>query len=474
MSLKTYDKSLRLSIPLLAVAVLAVAGCGGSMSTSTIQSANSGSVFVVGTDAPLASVTSFAVQINSVVLTNGGGSTTSLITGTPTIDFARYNGLQSLLDMNSVPAGTYTGVTISLGPATLGYLNTSTVRPTIQTQTATLTTSALNITLNKPLVVSTTGDPVGLRVDFDLAQSIQVDQSGNFTGTVNPTFDVRTVTRTDNGAHIDELIGGVVSVNTTGQSFVMQTPHGRQFTINVDSNTEWDGNASLSTLNQNCIVQVSGQISPANQTLNADEVAVLTDKGFFASGQITYVTPASGAATEFDLYVRGLEPTNTGITLGQLATVKLSGSEKYFVYWWHNPFTQFLFNSSALVPGQALAVGGPATGAADASNVSVTRIHLRNWGFNGTVVPGSQNSANGTFQMKINGFAGVLIPQPVTVYLGGNSDFRYGMGMFGDLTDSAKIRVVGLLLKNPSSGQIVLLARHVDGTDHEDFVTFDY
>lgn len=474
MSPTTHDKRMRLAIPLLIVAALAVAGCGGSMSTSTIQSANSGSVFVVGTDAPLASVTSFAVQINSVVLTNSSGSTTSLITGTPTIDFARYNGLQSLLDMNSVPAGTYTGVTISLGPATIGYLNTSTVRPTIQTQTATLSTSTVNITLKNPLVVSTTGDPVGLRMDFNLAQSIQLDQSGNFTGTVNPTFDVRTVTRTDNGAHIDELIGGVVSVNTAGQSFVIQTPHGRQYTINVDANTEWDGNASLSMLNPNCIVQVSGQISPANQTLYADEVAVLTDKGFFASGQVTYVTPASGAASEFDLYVRGLEPTNTGLTLGQLATVKLTGNEKYFVYWWHNPFTQFLFNSSALVPGQALAVGGPATGAANASAVSVTRIHLRNWGFNGTVVPGSQNTTNGTFQMTINGFAGILIPQPVTVYLGGHSDFRYGMGKFGDIADSANVRVVGLLLKNSANGQIVLLARHVDGTDHEDFATFDY
>ena len=140
----------------------------------------------------------------------------------------------------------------------------------------------------------------------------------------------------------------------------------------------------------------------------------------------------------------------------------------------HNPFTQFLFNSSGLVAGQSVAIGGPATGAANPNAVTVKRISLRNWGFNGTVVAGSQNTANGTFQMQITGFAGVLVPETVTVYLGNHCDFRYGMGAFSDLTDGAKIRVVGLLLKNPTNGQVVLLGRHVDGTNPTDFATFNF
>lgn len=472
MSPRTQNKRLNLAIPLLTAAALVMAGCGGSMSTGTIQSASSSPVFVVGTDAPLASVTSFNAQINSIVLTGSGGNTPSLISGTPTVDFARFNGLQTLLDMNSVPAGTYTGVTITLGSATIGYLNTGNTPPTIATQAATLSNSTVNITLNTPLVVAKNGAPVGLRVDFDLAQSIQTDSSGNFTGVVNPTFDVRTVARTDAGGHIDEFIAGVVNVNAAGQSFIVQGPHGEQFTIAVNGQTEWDGSASLSTLNTNSVVQVSGQLDAADQTLDADEVAVISDKGFFATGQVTYVTPTSGPATSFDLYVRGLEPTTTGLALGQVAQINLTGNENYFIYWMHNPFTQFLFNSSGLVAGQAVAVGGPASGAANANAVTVTRIHLRNWGFNGTIVPSSQNSSNGTFQMKIDGFAGVLVPQNVTVYLGADSDFRYGLGKFGDLTDSTHIRVVGLLLKNPSTGQLVLLARHVDGTNHTDFASF--
>ena len=474
MSPKTNYTPLRLAILLLSAAVVLVTGCTSGSMLNTTTSSTTGPVFVVGTDAPLASVTSFAAQIKSVELTDGSGNTASLISGTPTVDFARYNGLQSLLDMNDVPVGTYTSVSITLGTATIGYLNTTTPPPSIASQAATLTTSTVNITLNKPLVVTHAGAPVGLRMDFDLAQSIQVDSGGNITGTVNPTFDVRTVARTDNGGYIDEFVAGVVSVNASGQSFVVQGPHGEQFTISVNGQTEWDGNASLSTLNTSSIVQLSGQLDPADQTLDADEVAVLSDKGFYSSGQITYVTPPTGAATSFDLYVRGLLPTSTGVQLGQIAQVNLTGSEIFSIYWMHNPFTQFLFNSSGLVAGQHVAIGGPASGAANPNAVTVNRVSLRNWGFNGTVVAGSQNTTNGTFQMKVNGFAGVLIPETVTVYLGAHSDFRYGLGKFGDLTDGATVRVVGLLLKNPTSGQVVLLARHVDGPNFTDFSTFSF
>ena len=474
MSLQTRNTPLRLAIFLLSAAVIVATGCTSGSMVNTTSSTTTGSAFVVGTDAPMASVTSLAVQIKSIQLTDSGGNTANLISGTPTVDFARYNGLQSLIDMNDVPVGTYTGVTMTLGTATLGCLDTSAPPPSIKTQAATLTTSTVTITLNKPLVITHAAAPVGLRVDFDLRKSIQVDSTGNITGTVDPTFDVRTVARTESGAYIDEFVAGVVSVNVSGQSFIVQGPHGQQFTINVDGQTEWDGNASLSTLNTSSIVQVSGQLSPATQSLDADEVAVLSDKGFYAAGQVTYVTPATGPATSFDLYVRGLLPTSTGIQLGQIAQVNLTGSEIYSIYWMHNPFTQFLFNSSGLVAGQHVSIGGAASGATNPNAVTVNRVALRNWGFNGTVVKASQNATNGTFQMQVNGFAGVLIPQTITVYLGRGSDFRYGMGAFTGLADGANIRVVGLLLKNPTTGQTVLLARHVDGFNLTNFSTVAY
>jgi hypothetical protein len=429
-----------------------------------------GPAFAIGTDAPMASVVSFQVQLESVELTASDGTTTSsLISGTPTVDFARFNGLQTLLDMNDVPADDYTSVTITLGGGTIGYLDTSVTPPTIQTMTANFSSPKVTATLTNSLNIIHGGNPAGLRIDFDLAKSIQVDGSGNITGAVNPTFHVTGVKNSDNGGYIDELVAGVLSVGS--QSFVVQGPHGEQFTIDVSGTTVWDGGASLSTLSPGSIVAVSGKIDPADQTLDADVVDLLTDTGFYASGQITYVTPASGAATSFDLYVRGLEPTNTGLTLGQLATVDLTGNENYYIYWMSNTLTDFLFNSSSLVAGQAVTVGGPATGAANASDVTVDRIHLHNWGFNGTIVPGSEDPANSTFQMQVKGFAGVLIPETITVYYGPICDFRYGLGAFSDLTDNASIRVVGLLLKDSQTGNVVLIARYIDGLDFTNFTT---
>ena len=317
------------------------------------------------------------------------------------------------------------------------------------------------MTLPTPLIVSQAG-PAGLRVDFDLFKSIQVGSNGQITGNVTPTFDVTAVGANDSGGHIDDFDSAVVSVNATGQSFVIQGPHGRQFTVQVNGQTEFDNGESLSDLTTSSIVAISGTIQVADSTITADEVAILSQDGFHAAGQVTNVVPTSGPATSFDLYVRDLLPTTTGLTLGQIATVDLTGNEKYFIYWMHNPFTQFLFNSRGLLPGQHVSIGGPASGAVNAKSVTAKRVVLRNWGFNGTIVPGSVNTANNTFQMNVNGFAGLLVTNPVTVYLGTITDFRNGLTSMSGLPGSSNIRVVGLLVRDPLSGNPVLLARHID------------
>jgi hypothetical protein len=149
--------------------------------------------------------------------------------------------------------------------------------------------------------------------------------------------------------------------------------------------------------------------------------------------------------------------------LGGLANVTITGNENYGIYWMHNAFTNLLFNASAMTPGQEIAVGGPDP---TATPFTVKRIHLRNWGYNGTVVAGSENAGQGTFKMNVTGFAGQVIASPITVYLGTGCDFRYGFGAISDVTDNASIRVVGLLLKY--NGQTVLVARHIDGVNLTD------
>ncbi len=474
----------RLALLLASAATLALAGCSSSLNSSTAVSGPAGPAFLIGTDAPLAAVVSFQVTLNSVELTSSTSTTASLVNGTPTVDFARYNGLQTLVDMNDVPAGTYTGVTFVLGAGTVGYLSTSgSAAPTIQTASADFSTTTVTVNLPKPLVVGDKTPPVGVRLDFDLAKSIPVDSNGqietdsNGDVDVTPTFNIATVARGDVGAHIDELIGSVESGptgTTEPSSFVIQGPHGEQFTINTSSKTEWDGDATLSSLNSNSIVAVGGVLDPSDQTMDADEVAVISDSHFYAAGLMTYVTPSTGQASSLDFYVRAVEPSQLAdVPLGGIAQVSLTGNEKYGIYWMHNAFTQWLFNSSALTPGQEIAVGGTDAEATPSSGtaIAVNRIHLQDWGYDGTIVAGSQNSGQGVFQMQVNGFAGLVIPTTVTVYLGPACDFRYGFGAFSDLSNGVNVRVVGLLLKNSVNGNLVLLARHIDGLDLTDMTT---
>jgi hypothetical protein len=469
MESRTLFKSIPIAFASFAAALL-IAGCGSgsAVTTSTgtgTQTTETGPAFVVATDAPLASVVSFTVPVESINAITAGGTSVPLLSGTPTVDFARFNGLQTMLDMNDVQQGTYDSISITLGTPIIGYLNVPAGgAPTIQTETATYSggtsTYTYAVQLASPLVVTQAGTPVGLRVDLDLRKSVLVDGSGNITGVVSPVFDIKAVANSDSGGYIDTFDAAVVSVGT--QSFVVQGPHGEQFTIDVNGSTEWENGESLSSLTTSSIVEVSGTMDKADQTLDADDVAILSQSGFYAAGQVTYVQPSSGPATSFDLYVRGLLPTTTGIALGQIAQVDLSGNEKFFIYQWHNPLTEFLFNSSELLPGQHVSVGGPATGAANANAVTVNRVVLRHWGFNGTVVAGSVSAANGTFQMQINGFAGLLVPQTVTVYVASPTEYRGGLTGLSSLTNGENVRVVGLLLKDPTSGKTVLLAHYVD------------
>lgn len=455
------------SLLALSTATWFVAGCssGSSMNASSANTPT-GTAFVIGTDAPMDAVTSFSVQVQNITATDANGNSVQLISGSPTIDFARFNGLQTLLSLNSVPAGTYTNVTVTLGPATIGYLDTSTSVPTIQTMPAVLTTNTVSVNLTNPLVIANAAAPVGLHVDFSLRKSIQVDSTGQITGQVTPTFVVNTVGTDDDGARIDEYTASVVSLDANAQTFVLQDPHGTQITVAVNGQTEWDGGANLSDLASGSIVQVSGKLDKTTGNLDADEVEILSQNGFYASGQVTYVTPASGAATSFDLYVRGLLPTTNGLTLGQIAQVNLTGNENFSIYWMHDQMSQFLFNSSAMLPGQDIAIGGPATGANDPQNVAVNRVVLRAWGFNGTVVPGSVDTANGTFQMQVKGFSGILIPETVTVYIAGGTEYRDGLSDLSNLDTTTNVRVVGVLLKDPATGNAILVAHYVDSQDN--------
>lgn len=426
----------------------------------------SGTVFVTGTDAPLPSVVSFQVDITGLSVADGTNPPISVLNGTQTVDFARLNGLRTLLDINTIPAGSYTSVTATLANPQIGYLNVNPpARPTISmldgttSPAVTLTTSSVTIPLANPLVVST-GNIIGLKFEFDIRKSMALDANGQITGVVTPTLDLKAITPSDADAFIDDFVAGVVSVNAGGNSFIMQGPHGHQFTVNVNGQTEWEGQGSITDLTGTSIVEVSGTLDRTSATFLADSVGILSQDKFFAGGLITYVNPPTNTATDMDLYVRSVLPTGTGFVPGQISTIDLTGNEKYFIYWMHNSWTGHFFNSSLMVAGQHVSIGGPFSNGA----VTVNRVVLRHEGHTGTLVAKSVDVNASTFLFNSNGLAGVLFHGPVAVYVTPFTRFGGGLKSLSDLSSNPTnpLRVVGLVLKDPISGQAVFVARGIE------------
>jgi hypothetical protein len=123
-------------------------------------------------------------------------------------------------------------------------------------------------------------------------------------------------------------------------------------------------------------------------------------------------------------------------------------------------FSNIFFNSGLLVPGQHVSIAGPFSN----GTVTVKRVVLRHEGHTGTWVVGSTNVGASTFQLNSNGLAGVLFGGPVTVYVTPFTRFRGGPNGLSDLQGTAALplRVVGLVLKDPISGQPVFVARSVE------------
>lgn len=437
----------------------------GSNSTSSTSSSNSAppataGIAVYGQDAPLASVITFQLTLMSLTASDGV-NTTTLLSTPQVVDFARLTSLRTLLDLNMAPPGSYTSVTLNIASPVIGYINTGTSPPSVTMLDGTLTTSSITVLMNPPLVL-TDSDLNGLRLDFDMRQSLQVDLNGQITGTVVPTFDIKQVNPADAEAEIDDLRGGVVSVNTSNDSFVMQIPNGRQISVQIGPSTVTDSGDGLSTFNTNTIVEVSGELNRTTMVLQADEVSVLSQDRFAADGLITNVQTPTASGTMIGMFVRDALPADPAFAPDTIDAFDLPSNANYLICRLNLPITQLLFNSTNLITGQSITIGG----ADNNSSLTVKRVVLHRQGVFGPWVPGStvvQNGNTGTFQITEQGIVGVLLNNTALTVLTSNATEFDGLSGLGALTGTQPIplHIVGLLLQDPATGGPVLVANRV-------------
>jgi hypothetical protein len=405
------------------------------------------------------------VQVTSITLSDGT-TTVNLLNGPQTVDFAKLNGLRSLLDLNDVPVGTYNSATIMVGAATIGFLDTTQTPPVLNTITATVAPMTVTVPLAKPLVLNDQ-DLVGFFMDLDLRQSIGTDMNGNITGNFTPTFDVKAISVDDADAFIDDFYAGVVSVNPAGNQFVIQGPHGRQFTVDTDANTEFDDPSEMpASFDTNTIVEVSGKLNRVTRDIIASEVEVVSKDHFILEGLDTFVQNTNGQASQINLYARAELPNLAGAPLGQIDPIALNGTEKYLIANIRTPLTALLFGPGSQLAGQRIVFGGKLDTTVNPPALNVRRVVLERQGQRGTWVVGStqiQSGNAGTFTFNDNYLAGVLLPKPLTIISTNFTNFINLNGL-SDLSGSQPIplRIVGFILVDPVTNSPVMVARTIE------------
>jgi hypothetical protein len=288
---------------LAALCGLNPAGCGGGSGTTLSNNPQAGAVFVTGEDAPLPSVVSLNLTINSITLT-GASNSLQQVSSPITVDFARLVGLRAPLAFNAVPADTYTKATFVLSSPVINYISAGTP-PQVSTLNGTFTnptstnpqTTSVVVTFPTPMVVGASG-LAGMHTEFDIRQSLAVDGSGQVTGVINPVMFIEAVKATNPEGQITDLTGTIVSVNVAGNSFLTQGPLGHQFTVDVDGNTNYNAGFTLATLpTSGVFVSLQGTVQMDGSILASDVEFVTTDLAL-TSGRILALNPTTGPECE--------------------------------------------------------------------------------------------------------------------------------------------------------------------------------
>jgi hypothetical protein len=449
------------------LAIAATVGCGGAGSSNqNFSQSNSGSVFVTGEDAPASSVVGFNVTIDKITLNNS--SSTQVALSTPeAVDFARLVGLRTLLGFNTIQKGSYDSVTFvfeNTSPApVISYVDLTTNPPSVKMIPGSFTQATVTIPFpaGAPLVVGANG-LAGLRIDFNIGDSLQTS-GGQITGIINPIISVAAVSASEEVGEISDFTGNVVSVNTTGNSFLMQGPYGMPRTIDVDPNTQYNGSNSLGTLTANAVVSVIGRMQ-ADGSMLAKYVELITTDKAFVSGRVLAVNPTSGPVTSVTMWIGEELGTSAVLPVDTVQTINLSGVTTYDVCFFDNFLTNQIFNNTSLVVGQRIFIGGTVSGGVFTPNF----VSLRRQGVVGALVSGSVTVTGGTgsnlgyFQMQNDALMSYSAGGAFTMYTGNATNFENIDGLAGLSTAGTPNLIArGLVFKDSTTLKPVVVAGRI-------------
>lgn len=468
-----------------------VSSCSSSKPTPKVPT---GTVAAFIGDVPFCGVLSYRSTITGLTLTPvGGGSPVSLfvvsLSSAPfvKVNFGELRDFSTPLVLGTVPAGTYDKATITLSGSEIVIFDPS-MNPPVKIASAANSNTPPTFAIQPALTV-TAGKVSGLNIDFNMRQSITLDQQGSVTGGATPVMSFTPVSAAPiNGfGEMDDVKGFVTSVTPTssgtgfigGFGFQMLSGTAPLFSVDLTSSTQICGPATAS--NQPCtpialnqlltgsFVEMDGYTDSGGNlvanTLEIEDHEIPEQKQLALIGKVISVTrDLSGNVTQFSFYVSEEEPDDeSSIGLDSTVVVNLSPSTIYQFSSRATNFANFPFDDTALAPGQELVVHGvftvpPATIPAPAVPLPVTvaadKVFVKLQSHQGnfsSLVAAQSDDKTGAFWMASCGtlFQGA----PILVLTNGQTAFVSVSGLSA-LTPQPALLVKGLAFFEMNGGTV--------------------
>ncbi len=361
-------------------------GSGGTTPTG------SGQVTIAVGDTPPAGLTIFGFEatVTGVTLTPTTGSAVTVISSSNpvTLELASLQGDETILGSVSVPAGTYSSMTVSIANPAVTFLNNTGSTITVGTVICPNATvcqiepaTAANVMFTTPPfpLTVTANTPLGLLVDFNLNNIVSPTLALNFSTGVT----VSSITIPSSGivTPMEDVLGEITQVNVAQNNFAVATSQAT-YQVLVNSNTVFSGflAGGCSAHNIGCLADK--QAVAMNLNVNNDGTLTAQSINFessnldepLAEGVITSVD----SPTQFHMVVLNTLPTVLGLNLGSLATVTTSGITTFSIDSDGpdtTPFTAFFLSSANLVVGQEVQIEELST--SSGTSIQADRVRLR-------------------------------------------------------------------------------------------------
>ena len=458
---------------MLGCALVPLTSCGGGGAASTtgimpVSPATTAVQVNVG-DSPADWMLAFSMNISSMTLTGSNGNATVVSTSTP-MEMMHLMGYMQPLAMVNAPQGNYTGATVTIGSATVTYVDPTTKTVTQQSMQGPVTG---NVTFSSPITVGST--PMAMSFDLDLASSITQGSNGSFM--MNPVIHVTSGAQgsgnpmdyADGG--ISEMMGSISSVS--GSSFTMTSMQASgAFTFATNSSTVFDG-TTMGGMGNGMLVMVDATLQSDGSLLATKVQSMMGSGGMMGGGIITAET--GQPPTSLTLVMQN--GVGTGMMASYFAegvTVNLSSSTTFEM----NedgmsmsglPFTP-VFDAGHLYVGQSVMPissggmmsgsggmgGGMMGGTSMAGSITASNVALMPQGMTGTAAVSLTGGTASSFTMTLpsdSAFTSLTGATSVTVFQQASTIMEGGSSIASDTA----MHAFGLLFYDAGQWKMVAM-----------------